>query len=385
MPPYAAPTAQPRTSGGRRPRRGRTTRKPNAPVQHVEFERGWEDRATTRRPAAALTVVPSLREVKPVLPQVELDRFHAKVALQKREDVRPILMSLLALSGVKVEQHQPLGAQVKAWLEAAYPLPEHEVSLKADKGKIQFTFETYADGLYPVGKLHRALRQVDPLLLPALLRTLEKLSAALHPTFGPVGMQQYAEYIWSLEQLTDFHLLERMMNPPAEISSRMALNLARKLALPHEYLIRDQTPQVYFSVRDTPEETVERLRRAVLDNPRQTVVQGLAPLLDLLPQLQRLSRAVPDMSDQEAEKINFLPPIGSVLTPSPKPYCAVAECADDFMRSHWEGGEHEPHYCLLMDNSRASQKRVLDLLALIPPFMACHGEVLRVICDAQDL
>lgn len=320
-----------------------------------------------------------------VLPQYELDRYHSTVAEQKQNDIRPVMLDLLRKNGVVVNQDQALSTQVMTWLEATFPLPEHEVVLTAEQGKILMSFESFADGLYPVGTLHKALRRLDPMLLPALLRTLEHLSAALHPTAGPVGMEAYAEYIWSVEQLAEFALPDRFEQHVGELTERTALNLARRLALPHEKLIRDQTPHVYFAVRDTPEQTVERLSRAVQAFPQQAVLQALAPLLELLPQLQQLSAAAPQMTETEGQKITFLPPCNVVLTPSPKPYCAVAECADEFMRSHWEGGEHSPHFALLIDKTMTSQNRALELLGLIPKFMACHSEVLRVISDAQDL
>lgn len=318
------------------------------------------------------------------MPQSDLDNYARQVEAQRRQDTRPLILSILRSNHVPIDEHQPLSEQLTAWLAAKFPLPEHEVVVKAEKGKITFSVEAFADGLYALGNLHKALRPIDPLLLPSLFRTLEHLSAALCPTFGPAGMEQFAEYIWSLDRLADFELPERLERDVGQITERAALTLARRLAIPHEKLIRDETPQVYFSVDDTVEETVDRLLKSVRAWPHHPVMAALSPLIELLPQLQRLSGAVPEMDDLESEEITFLPPIGSVLTPAAKTYCSVAECADEFMRAHWEGGEHAPHYVLNMDGKTASQRRVFTLLRLIPKFMACHTEILKVISIAND-
>lgn len=379
---HPTPTRLPRVP---RPRAGRA----DALSLPAPVGVGDTDRSRASAPVALGAIVPSLAGIVPLVFPSEIDRYRRQMAEAKGDDVASVMQGLLHRAGVQVDPAQMPEDALLAWLSAQYLLPSHMVALSNQKGQLQFAFEPYTEGYYKLDRLHRILRPLDPWLLPALVRAFELLSGTVLPVCGPWRMEEYAEYLWSVDQFLDFHLEDRVTAEQQAfihtLNSTQALRIMRKLALPHEMRIRDTLPYPYFSVKDEPHDAVKRLGRALKAHPQVREVAALAPLMDLLPKLIRLRQGIPEMTDQEVQEVTFLPPLHTVFSPSPKPGCAVWEAADEFMRMHWEGGERSPGFVLQVDRTRRSQDRLLRFLPVLVKFVGVMEEALTCLGEAQPL
>jgi hypothetical protein len=328
-----------------------------------------------------LRTVPRLDGVTPFITQADLGDAEARLRVAQANDPRSLVLPLFGTVLPDPGPQGTLDERLIRALETAATLEQVALDVQNQSGALVFHAQSPQDGMITLAALHAAWQRQDPHVLPGVLALLEWTTARVTPVLGPKGVSEgIAAYWHSLDQLRDCHLPERLEGDEARIwklSDREVVRIARRLGLPHAWQITDALPYTYFrNVPDT-QGTLTRLTALVGADPL------LAPLPGLLRELVTHAGAMPDMTDQEHAELPGLPMPHTVVTVSPRPYCMVAETADEYVRNHWEAGEDHPQVRL---DVRGPQEypRLAAYLAHAPQIERLTGEVLDLLVAAND-
>lgn len=369
--PRSAPHPAAPSTGHARPA---TKRPPRERVpQHTQPKRHAPQPEPHPRPSAALSAV-RLTHVRPVLNRAEVQAYEAERTRLAHHPVHDVARALSAALGHPVPPGAvPLQVLMEA-LEAACPLKDLEVIVRPEDAYLSFTFENQVDSTWQLSRLHEHLRHQDPGLLPGILAMIERLTAAVAPCIGPRGAEEYGHYWWSLERLSEI-VLEGRHDTDRPLTERETLNLARRLGLDHEWRVRDETPFAYFTPPLPEGEVLTRL----------DALGGLyAGVAAALRALGRSSAALSRMTDPEAEQVTGLPPVTHVFMVHEKAHCAQWELMDEFMRYHFEGGEHEPCRALHVTADARSVARAVRTLKAYPAALRAVDRVAQALWAVEE-
>ena len=292
---------------------------------------------------------------------------------------------LSSLAPEQTHQGDDLVACLEEALETLNPMSRWEIEVRPLKtGGLEFRIESHIGSYVNLTDLHRYLRRLDARLLPGILHAIEGLSYGVAPSVGPHGAEGYAEYWWSLDNLAECDLPDRVATNH-DFSTRQALVIARRLGLAHQWQVRDKTPWPYFRHALDTKGTIDLLESFGPPPAADPIRSILAQLAGLLREGQRLREQLPVMTHKEDAECSSLPPVYTIYGVMPGANCAVYDVMDEFMRYQMEGGEHEPCMVLHVDERLETHARLMQYLRTAPQLLRVLDGIERLLVEAETL